>query len=357
MNFEKIKIIKELGKGLFGSVYLVKIDNKIYALKRQKIVKEAIKKNYKYEIWKEIDFYKWINKLNKNDQIFFMKLYDYQIVECNYIHKPEKIIDLQLYNKLKKSPYCIDLLFDVKDITLRELINKNDLDYKERLSIIIQCLYTMYLMHQSNYYHNDTHTGNIMITDCDYNKIIKLNINKKTYNLKTYGYIVSFVDYGLINHPKYLLNKKDKTNYFFNKNHNMDLFVFIDTCLINDEKNIYPYIKSKKQNPYLFLKKLYEENYIEYLLTKNIYLGLWNNDEIIEWFNDFENNNLSKNNYFYQGIAYEMMQLLCISNRDLFCNIFNISYFDLFIDDDIVKLIKLNLHDEYKTIIELLKYI
>jgi serine/threonine protein kinase len=357
MNFEKIKIIKDLGKGLYGNVYLVKIDNNIYALKRQKIVKEAIKKNYKYEIWKEIDFYKWINKLNKTDQIFFMKLYDYQIVKCNYVHKPEKIIDLQLYNKLKKSPYCIDLLFDVKDTTLRELINKNDLDYKERLSIIIQCLYTMYLMHQSNYYHNDTHTGNIMITECDYNKVIKLNINKKTYNLKTFGYIVSFIDYGSINHPKYLLNKKDKTNYLFNKNHNIDLFIFIDTCLINDENNVYSHIKSTKYNPYLFLRKLYNDEYLQYLLIKNQYLGLWNNDDIILWFEQFENDKLSKNKYFYKGIVYELLQILCIDSRKVFCELLNIPYFELFIDDDIAKLIKLNLYNENKTIIELLKYI
>jgi hypothetical protein len=357
MDFEKIKIIKKLGNGLYGNVYLVKIDNNIYALKKQKIVKEAQKKNYKYDIWKEIDFYKWINKLNKNNQIFFMKLYDYRIIECNYIYKPDKIIDLKLYNKLKKSPYCIDLLLDVKDITLRELINKNNLNYKERLSIIIQCLYIMYLMHQSKYYHNDVHTGNIMITKCDYNKLIKLNINKKTYNLETYGYIVSFIDYGLINHPKYLLNKKDKINYLFNKYHNMDLFVFIDTCLINDEINVYSHIKNKAKNPYIYLKELFDEYYMEYLLIKNQYFGLWNDIEISDWFNKFENDNLPRNKLYYQGIAYEMMQLLCINNRDIFCKIFKIPHFELFIDDDIVRMIKLNLYHEDKTIIELLKYI
>ena len=174
-------------------------------------------------------------------------------------------------------------------------------------------------------------------------------------NLKTYGYIVSFVDYGLINHPKYLLNKKDNTNYLFNKNHNMDLFIFIDTCLINDENNIYPYIKNIKYNPYIYLKKLYNEEYIEYLLIKNQYLGLWNEHDIIEWFNNFENNKLSKNNFFYKGIVYEMMQILCIYNQNIFCKIYNIPCFELFIDNDIVKLIKLNLHYENKTIIYLLE--
>jgi len=357
MNFEKIKIIKDLGKGLYGNVYLVKIDNNIYALKRQKIIKDAIKKNYKYDIWKEIDFYKWIDKMNKNDKIFFMKLYDYQIVKCNYNYKPERIIDLHLHDKLKKSPYCIEFLYDVKDITLRELINGNKLNYKEKLSIVVQCLYVFYLMHQSNYYHNDTHTGNIMVNKCDYDKTIKINIDKNIYNIKTYGNIISLIDYGSINHPKYLLNKQDKTNYLFNKNHNIDLFIFIETCLINDENNVFPYVKNIKKGSYLFLKKLYKNEYVEYVSIKNQFLGLWNNEDVILWFDQFENNKLSKNKYFYRGIVHEMMQLLCINNRKIFCNILNIPHFDSFVEDDIIKIIKLNLYNENKTIIELLKYI
>ena len=53
------------------------------------------------------------------------------------------------------------------------------------------------------------------------------------------------MDSKILINDKYLLNRKDKTNYLFNKNHNMDLFVFIDTCLINDENNVYSHkIKS-----------------------------------------------------------------------------------------------------------------
>ena len=283
-----------------------------------------------------------------------MKLYDYQIIKCNYVHKPKKIVDIKLYNKLKKSPYCIEMLLDIKDYTLNELLNKKKLEYNQRISIVIQCLYIFYLMHNSGYYHRDTHSRNIMVTECEYNKIIKIIINNKSYKINTYGYIVSLIDYGMVNHKKFIKNKND---LLFDIEHNMDLFLFIDTCLINDEKNIFPYIKNIKHNPYLFLKKLYDEDYIEYLLTKNQYLGLWNDIDLIDWFNKFENDNLSKNNYFYKGIAYEMMQLLCINNRNVFCEIFNIPHFELFIDNDIVQMIKLNLNNEEKTLIYLLKYI
>jgi hypothetical protein len=286
-----------------------------------------------------------------------MNLYDYQIIKCDFELKPEKICNLKLYNELKKSPYCIDFLYNIQNVTLYDLIEKNEINYKQKLSIIIQCLYTMYIMHQSNYYHNDTHTKNIMITFCDFDKLIKLKINDKIYNLKSYGHIVTFIDYGMINHTKFLLNKKDEKDYIFNKNHNMDLFIFIDTCLINDNQNIHPYIKYKKNILYKYFKKLYEKYYIDYLIIKNQYLGLWNDNNITEWFNKFEQNKLSVNLFLYKGICFELIQLLCIYNRDIFCKTFEIPYFKLFIDDDIVKIIKLNLYDEDKTIIELLKYI
>lgn len=354
MDFDKIEIIKELGNGSYGSTYLVKLDDKYFALKKQKIIKESIKKNYKYEIWREIDFYKWINKLDKYNQIFFMKMYDYNIYECKYVNNLSKLLEPKIYNKLKKSPYCINILLELKDLTLEDLITEKKLEYTQRLSIIIQILYSLYLMHSSGYYHRDTHTQNIMINECDYNKIITLKINHKTYKLKTYGHIISLIDYGLINHKKYL-TKKDYNNLKFDITINIDLFIFIETCLINYQYNVLKYIKNiKKKTIYLYFKKLYNDYYNEYLLLKIQYLGLWNDDKTKLWFDLFENNKLTLKKQTFNGIIYEMLQLLCIFNRKIYCKLLNIPYFDLFIDDEIVQTIKLNLHNEDKTIIYLL---
>jgi len=43
-----IIIIKELDKGSNGIVYLIEINNKIYVLKRQKLLPTEIKLNYKH---------------------------------------------------------------------------------------------------------------------------------------------------------------------------------------------------------------------------------------------------------------------------------------------------------------------
>ena len=56
------KIIKELGYGIFGNVYLIKnkTENKKYALKIQHVEKKDInlnnKSNNKSSIWREINF-------------------------------------------------------------------------------------------------------------------------------------------------------------------------------------------------------------------------------------------------------------------------------------------------------------
>ena len=86
INFDDLQIIKKLGSGTFGTSYLVKTikNNKEYVLKTQKIfysdkkLKDNIR-NYKEQIWREIDLHEFINTIDKKNQLFFTKLYDYKI--------------------------------------------------------------------------------------------------------------------------------------------------------------------------------------------------------------------------------------------------------------------------------------
>jgi hypothetical protein len=75
--FDKIKIINKIGCGFQGETYLIKIKNKEFILKRQQITEdEYTNDTFNNQIYREIEFYKWINKLRKN-KIFFMQMNNY----------------------------------------------------------------------------------------------------------------------------------------------------------------------------------------------------------------------------------------------------------------------------------------
>ena len=113
--FDKIKIINKIGSGFQGETYLVKIDNRELIFKRQKITyDEYINNTFDNQIYREIEFYKWINKLGKN-KIFFMKMISYRKIHCGE--------DIMLKNnfvseKLKNSKYCLELILEKKIIQL-----------------------------------------------------------------------------------------------------------------------------------------------------------------------------------------------------------------------------------------------
>jgi len=129
--FNKVKKIKKLGSGMLGTVYLVKYKNKILVLKTQKILKSQIKKNMKHELWREMDFYEYINTLSEKESIFFMKLIDYRIYNnCKYKpDRPFKITGKGIFQnrlrKLDKSKYCVDTLIEYKGDSLENYLNKN----------------------------------------------------------------------------------------------------------------------------------------------------------------------------------------------------------------------------------------
>ena len=81
MKLSKIKVIKKLGAGMLGTVYLIEYENKIYAMKIQKILEEEKTKNIKFPIWREALFYNDVNKMPPESQKFFCKLYGYKIIE------------------------------------------------------------------------------------------------------------------------------------------------------------------------------------------------------------------------------------------------------------------------------------
>ena len=237
---ENIKIINTLGRGLFGTTYTVEKNNKLYAMKRQKILKSYIEFGTKYPMWREFIFFKWISKLSKTDIIFFMQLIDYKFYSnCYFSNKTEDNTN-KLVQKLNKSKHCLDLLFDLKDGTIKHILNI--LNAKQCFSLAIQCIYAIYLMASNSFVHTDLHMGNIAYTKVDKKSKIKIQLDGINYLIPTYGYQYAIIDYGLIQNKKFDLKKSEEKKYQKHIKYNRDLNVFF----INTLTNVQYAIKKKK---------------------------------------------------------------------------------------------------------------
>ena len=230
-NMNNYKIIKEIGLGMMGTVYLVKDKQKNkYAMKIEKILKKQSIKSMKYDLWREIEF---SNTICKKHDKYFMKNYD-NWIETNCKHKQDwnKIgLKLELFDKpaqkyyqnLFDSPYCSIKIYSLVEITLKDIIGQlNDEQYYH---IFIQCLYVMYLCAKSGYLHRDWKMDNIGLikTHAKYIHIFDKQVS-------THGYQVVLLDYGAIIHKKYILSSYEK-NIFANKM--TDLFFMFDRYKYN----------------------------------------------------------------------------------------------------------------------------
>jgi serine/threonine protein kinase len=255
VDFDKVKIKKKLGAGMLGTTYLAEYKNKEYALKIQHILEKDKIKDYKNEMWRELDLYKFINKLNKEDQVFFTKLYDYKIYNnCSHIQKRPFDINnnSEFAKKLKEldeSEWCLKYLLDYKgNNNLNKFLIKNKLTEKQILSILIQVCKIILILYEAGYSHNDLHPGNIMI-----NKTNKKYFNFMNKQIPYHGYQISAIDYGEVLHKKFgmkltgsqKLFDKDITKYMF-----IDMFYSHQNIISNLPKYINDCEKAKKLMPW-----------------------------------------------------------------------------------------------------------
>ena len=255
---DNYKILKKLNEGFFGIVYLIKLDNKKYVLKRQKILKKDMKVNLKHNIWREIEFSNFINKLPKKDKKYFMIMNSYQISECNIKKFDDNINDPKL-KKLNNSKYCIDIIYEYKNNIYNNIVIKNKIPLKEKYSSIIQILNALIILKKKGYTHNDLHLLNIAYDKRKSN----IKIRNKIINSK---YQYSLLDYGLVHHKKYPKNEFDK----YRDEEQFQLFIN-QLSRINILGDIY------KNNKWKFNKKLFNPNFrYNWLLPLYQNQNLWN---------------------------------------------------------------------------------
>lgn len=148
-------IIKELGRGLKGISWLIKKDGKTMVLKRQRVLKREIKRNDKSPIWREISFLLDVRKFKKEYQNKFIKMYRYEFSKCNdFKHNSDS-------SERDKSDYCADLFMEYRGESTMSIVLKDELEYKERLSLLLQVISSFAIMKKYNYSHDDISFNNI----------------------------------------------------------------------------------------------------------------------------------------------------------------------------------------------------
>ena len=236
MDINKASIIKKLGNGFAGITYLIKLKNKKYALKIEKIPeKYALKKNLKSREWREINFS--LNFANKYPNQFTI-LYKYDIInDCSHIQEfphdlktfPEYI--QKIFIEKNNSNYCIRKVYSLIDIILKDVINS--LSKLQIYSMIAQITYILYLMNKNGYTHNDLHSKNIGVV-----KTIKKYLTILNNKIPLLGYQYKAIDYGMVLHKKYKMDKIEKVMHNKNKLNEIDrLFKKLVTFEKNDKFN------------------------------------------------------------------------------------------------------------------------
>ena len=112
--------------GFESNVYIVKMGNTQYIMKRYPIIDSNLK-NFKMTVSKEIDMGQFINYLPETKNIFFMKTIDYKLVKCKEIFEQYNIAPT-------KTNKCIEIIYEYKGKTIENL---KKISLKENKGILL----------------------------------------------------------------------------------------------------------------------------------------------------------------------------------------------------------------------------
>lgn len=263
---KKYKIIKKLGEGLSGTVYLVEdLTNHIhYAYKIQKVFENDLLNNFKSSIVRQIDFY---NIIIKKYPSHFMNLIDYYIT-TNCTHTPNHNITKipKAYKekaiKRQESKLCVHYIYSLIDTVIIDyILSWEKFDYKKFYSLFLQTLYIIYILDNNGYHHNDLHGFNIGITHTNEEYI---NIFNK--RIPTYGNNIQIIDFDKVIHKKYY---KNDSNLEENYRYSTDLLKILYSLLAI--VSYFPLFKKYKNiNPKSIQAKCYIPQKYKDLINKDL---------------------------------------------------------------------------------------
>lgn len=253
-------IIKELGHGMYGTVYLILFtkNKSEYALKIEHIEKKDIKPNKKSQIWREINFY--MSYGNEHPEKF-IRLIEFDFIS-NCTHKQVysqdlKLFSIEIQNKIEKinsSNYCVRKVYTLVQGVLSDIIHK--LNTKQIYSMIIQIIKITDDLHSNNFVHGDIHSRNI-----GWEKTTKKNIQIINIPIKTFGYNYKLIDFGLVMKESDAMNKKEEhifNNLKYTEIYNI-IYMMVNTEMFDIANKLH--IMYNLHDVYIKFKKKYIKEY------------------------------------------------------------------------------------------------
>lgn len=282
MHLFDLERIKLLGSGFYGYVYLVKYNNKEYALKVSYINDDEIN-NDNSNVKNELKINKTIFKKYPNQ---FSRL-----IKIDFKKDCDEITGKTNMRKFAKYHTCIYRLYSLVDTTWKN-IDLSKFDLKVKYSMFIQ-LYNIYnILEKNDYVHGDILDKNIGIKYTTDEFII---INNK--QIPTYGMYIQMIDYDMI------VNKNTNIKQFKNKQ-------------TNDRNGIISLMSDLKNN--ILDETLYEIG----LDKRTIFYNNLRNMDIYLKYNKFLKNNLYLNDWivlsFNPKIYKKLLNNYKLKNTELY---------------------------------------
>ena len=164
-----------------------------------------------------------------------MTLYKYDVVNnCTHIQEfPNELKNYPVYvqkifMEKNNSKYCIRKIYSLVDNTLKDTMGR--LTVKQIYSMIAQTVYIIHLMRESGYTHNDFHSNNIGVVQTNARYMMILG-----NRVPLFGFQYVAIDYGMVLHKKYKMNRDEKKMHRDNLVHEVSRLL---KKLVTFEKNI-----------------------------------------------------------------------------------------------------------------------
>ena len=202
----KFRIVNKIACGYFACVYLVRYEDQdenfgnVYAMRVSRYPANKIKEKHN-SITNELEFMKFASS---HPQFFALLKFkpwferDYKMVDNPVIHS---MPDKPAYNK---SPFTLFQIYEyVGDVWINCV---RSLNRAARITSLIQIFYAVMLMNNAGYRHRDLNPGNITIRQVEADMTTDMQLGGTTIKCKTYGWMISLIDFGSIAHKNWSWN-------------------------------------------------------------------------------------------------------------------------------------------------------